>query len=587
MLAFFPLTIDRAAAAQNPTVIVGSVSGLAGSRIDLPVNFAVGTTGVSALEFDLILPLGVTSPNPPLVAAGSAASAASKSVSAGVQPNGDLRVLVFGLNQNVIGNGPLALVRLNIAADIALGAHPVGITGLVASDAGGHAVASSGATGTVEVTASGRFFIPSVVEDAEVRTNLGINNLSGDVANVQITVSNTGGSALGNKSVSVPPNGMVQINRVIQDIVGNGTAGVRGSISLDSGQSITAWASLIDNSTNDPSLLTSGMTGSARLLIPSAANTRVFTSSLVIMNLGQTTGLISIKAYGTNGVVLGQTQTPLSIAALGTLYLENVLAELGITENYGPIEINSTNGSPLMAASRVASQNGTGGFFEGLNFGEASLHQIIPHAIDTLELRTNLGINNTSGETAQVDLQLVNQIGRVAAVLHTSVPPGGMTQINNVLRQLTGSSGVTNMEGYLQLDSTQPIIAWVSEIDNSTNDPGFAVSKAAGASHLLVPSATSVDPFKSSLVVVNAGNQEASVDIIMRDTQGKMQGELRGKTIPSHGFYSTRNILESLGVTNKYGPVEIVSTNGQPLVVVSRVYSTSGTSGFFEGQPIQ
>lgn len=65
-----------------------------------------------------------------------------------------------------------------------------------------------------------------------------------------------------------------------------------------------------------------------------------------------------------------------------------------------PIEINSTNGAPLMAASRVASQNGTGGFFEGLSFGEASLHQIIPHAIDTPELRTNLGINNTSGEMA-------------------------------------------------------------------------------------------------------------------------------------------------------------------------------------------
>jgi hypothetical protein len=57
--------------------------------------------------------------------------------------------------------------------------------------------------------------------------------------------------------------------------------------------------------------------------------------------------------------------------------------------------------------------------------------------------------------------------------------------------------------------------------------------------------------------------------------------------IPAHGFYTSQNILESLGVTGNFGPVELTSRNAQPLVVVSRVYSTSGTSGFFEGVPLE
>jgi hypothetical protein len=65
-----------------------------------------------------------------------------------------------------------------------------------------------------------------------------------------------------------------------------------------------------------------------------------------------------------------------------------------------------------------------------------------------------------------------------------------------------------------------------------------------------------------------------------------VKGESRGVVIPASGFFGTANILESLGVSS-YGPIEIISTNGQPIIATSRVYSTSGTSGFFEGQPIE
>jgi hypothetical protein len=143
------------------------------------------------------------------------------------------------------------------------------------------------------------------------------------------------------------------------------------------------------------------------------------------------------------------------------------------------------------------------------------------------------------------------------------------------------------MEGYIRLESNQPIFGWASQIDNSTNDPGFAMSKGQGAARLLVQSTANVGSFKSSLVVVNTGSMDAVVDIVSRDANGAVKGESRGIVIPAGGLFSTVNILDTLGVSSNYGPVEIISTNGQPVMATSRVYSTSGTSGFFEGQPIQ
>src|SRR5439155_1317641 len=181
---------------------------------------------------------------------------------------------------------------------------------------------------------------------------------------------------------------------------------------------------------------------------PSAANISSFSSSLVVMNVGITTAQVSLKAYGVNGAVLGQTLTPLFISPNGVLSFENVLQTLGVTNNYGPIEINSLNSVPL----------------------------------------------------------------------------------------------VTTFEGYIRLESSQPIFGWASIIDNATDDPGFAEGKGAGSTALLVESVANMGSFKSSLVIVNMGGSSALVDILSRDATGQINGDLRSIVIPARGYFSSDNI---------------------------------------------
>ena len=430
-------------------------------------------------------------------------------------------------------------------------------------------------------------FIPSILENGRFRTNLGINNLSKNQANVSLTLVDGEGMVLGGKTVQVEAEGLRQINSVgrflWEDSVGSD---IQGNLYLESDQPISAWASQIDNATNDPSLLLSKRSGATRILIPSSANLGTFSSSLVLMNLGFTTAQVGMKVYGTSGELLGESSTPLTISPNGVVSFENVLQSLGVTDNYGPIEITSLNSVPVIATSRVSSTTRSGGFFEGLKYSDASLLQTIAHVVDSNEIRTNLGINNPTEFPATVAVRLFDRNGIELASTSTSVAPRGLTQMNNIVRSLLNLTDVANVEGYIQLQSSEPIFGWASQIDNLTNDPGFAVSKGYGATRLIVQSAANVGSFKSSLVVVNMGSIPAVVDVISRDTDGVVKGESRGVLIPASGFFSAANILESLGVSS-FGPIEIISTNGQPIMATSRVYSSSGTSGFFEGQPIE
>ena len=210
-------------------------------------------------------------------------------------------------------------------------------------------------TGQAAEPSAQALFVPLVVENSRFRTNLGINNISESVASVRISLMDREGRILGTKTVEMGPLGLKQINSIARILYEeNPDQEIQGSLYFESDQPIRAWASQIDNETNDPSLLQSHRTGSSRILIPSAANLPSFSSSLVLMNVGFNTAQVLIKAYDLNGSVIGQTQTPFSLTPRGMLTFENVLQTLGVTDTYGPVEIVSLNDVPLRAVSRVS-----------------------------------------------------------------------------------------------------------------------------------------------------------------------------------------------------------------------------------------
>ncbi len=432
-------------------------------------------------------------------------------------------------------------------------------------------------------------FLPFVIDTEEFRTNLGLTAdvLSG--AKVKLTLFDAAGQSLGSRTVTVPGGGLIQLNHLIRYLRGTDPATpshLSGSVLVASDQLVFPYVTQIDNTSHDPSLDVGVMSGSTKLLILSTTSVNQFRSSLVVLNVGDVVASVILVQREVGGAVLHQEQ--IVIPSRSLFQSPDLHADFGITNVSGPLEIVSTNDAPLIATSRVYSRDsGTSGFFRGLDLASALTGAIIPISQESEEFRSNLGINNLSEQPANVEVHLLDSNGVDLGMTSVEVPPSGLVQLNRVNRQLTGSSDGSSTFGWIQMSADQPIAGFVSQINNESSDPGFARSDVLAATKLLIPSATNVNPFRSTITVINAGNDSsASVRVSVRNREGQTIGESEMISIPPNGIHHLDDLLGSLGVPRGFGPVEIESLNHVPLLAVSRVYSIDNdTSGFFVAQP--
>lgn len=426
--------------------------------------------------------------------------------------------------------------------------------------------------------------IPFVIDSPESRTNLGINNLGGSMASVQISLVDGNGLLIAEMSTTVPPFGMRQINNIARVLESGSTVtGREGYLILESSEDIRAWASQIDNATADPSLELARSDSAPRVLMPSSVSSERFSTSLIVINASAAEGQINLRIRESTGTILASLMNQ-PISGYGYLFFENIHRAAGLTSAFGPIEIEGLNGIRVMATERIASSERTSAYFEGVDIGTAGRTVVLPYSVDNTEFRTNLGINNLGSAAANVTVRLLDRNGLSLGSLVATVPPGGLTQLNSINATLAGGGATADREGYLRLEADQNIVAWTSQIDNLTQDPSLVVGKGLPQVKLLIPSTTNAATFKSTLVVANLDTAAVSVEFKFRDTEGNLKASTID-VIAGNGFLSSADILAKLGMTGEYGPLEIVSLSGKPILAVSRVYSLQRTGGYFEGVP--
>ncbi len=148
VILLFACVAARAYPQQPPaTLTVGAAATIAGANADVTVDLATSSASVTGLQFDLQFSDSVAYVS---AGAGAAADAAAKSASGSAIPGG-ARVILFGINSNAIGSGPVAIVRVAVAAGTAAGVIPIAITNIQITDASAQAVPSAGANGTLAV----------------------------------------------------------------------------------------------------------------------------------------------------------------------------------------------------------------------------------------------------------------------------------------------------------------------------------------------------------------------------------------------------------------------------------------------------
>jgi hypothetical protein len=197
----------------------------------------------------------------------------------------------------------------------------------------------------------------------------------------------------------------------------------------------------------------------------------------------------------------------------------------------------------------------------------------IPSVLDDATFRSNLGIQNLTNMASTVVVNVAGPTG-AGSEMTVALPPRGFVQLLNV-----NSSFGVGARGVVHLDPDQHIVAFVSTIENATNIP-FIIPMNSKGTRLAIAAVSNLGGrYVSSLVVSNEGRAEATVVIRARDASGAAGDQLLAASIPAGGFFYSADILAALGIPDGYGPLEIRSTNGQPIAAQSLVISAAANRG--------
>jgi hypothetical protein len=331
--------------------------------------------------------------------------------------------------------------------------------------------------------------IPAIREDASFRTNLIMTNATETPLEVDVSLVSDGGMALGAKRYALPPLGMKQITRVAKDLGVVSVSGGRLTVTgVTPGGSLAAYASVIDDSTNDPRTLlptcpATGAAGPLDWILPSSAKVSglggsFYTTDLTVANLGATDTTFTIKFLGNNADGRAGVEKSFALGAgESVLYADLLQSVFGLTTGYGAARLRSA--TPALAVlAQTSTPSPTGGTF-GQSVPAAGPQDLIgaaPRSIAAVRedsrFRTNLILANAGEAALDVTVSLVAATGESLGTKPYRLPPLGMTQVTRIVRDIGAASDVSG--GRLVLSTATAdgrFAAYASVIDNVTNDP--------------------------------------------------------------------------------------------------------------------
>jgi hypothetical protein len=367
-----------------------------------------------------------------------------------------------------------------------------------------HAAASSR---TYNFTPSGTFgqFIPAipfgrfagrgailslqqVAQSSQFRANFGFLEASGNPVELMIRVFDTSNTLLTSIPLSLRAMEHRQINGFLQQNGITTLADGRVEVEVTSGDGkVSAYVSEVDNATNDPLMVSpviKGETRANRYIVPGMASLRsgsaFWVSDLRIFNGGETATPATLTFYPMGNPSAAVTRD-ITLTVGEIEVLNNVLVNLfGIAGDAGgSVVITTPAETSLVATARTYNQtsNGTfGQFIPGVTVAESI--GVNDRALQILQVeqssrfRTNIGINETSGRPAVVEVSLITPDSLTTPFVTIGLAANEFRQIGLVDFGLDGA--VYNGRVTVKvIEGEGKVTAYGSAIDAITQDPTY------------------------------------------------------------------------------------------------------------------
>lgn len=336
---------------------------------------------------------------------------------------------------------------------------------------------TDGATGTYgqavpEVASLDKtLYITGMQSNAGFRTNVGLVNRGTSDMSATLTLYDASGSSIGLANVTVPANNFQQqaLSAYFPGIAGNAYDVLSMRVSAAAAESLSAYASVVDNRSQDPVYIQAVPAPAGEsLTIPvvgrsPGANGTFWRSDVAFFNPTADRINVNIKYAGV-------TKT-LSLSARDTVILDDVLSEYGQTAGQGALFVSWSGSGPIVTSRTYTSIEAGGTYGQSIDpvtaFGATGY---VPGLRWDASYRSNVGFVNGGTTAESFFVTVLSPTGSEVASTVITLNPGELTQyaIGNLFPGVNG-----NFTLAVRGDGDAKLFVYGSMVDNASGDPVF------------------------------------------------------------------------------------------------------------------
>ncbi|MEA2569848.1 MAG: hypothetical protein QOI24_1849 [Acidobacteriota bacterium] len=329
--------------------------------------------------------------------------------------------------------------------------------------------------------------LQQVAQSAAFRTNFGFVEGSGQAVDMVLTLRNATGGVVATRPYSLKAFEHQQINMATL-FPGTTLSDGRLEVAVTSdGGRVTAYASVLDNTTQDPLLVfpvDTSRVAAQRYVVPGVAELNNgaanFHTDMRIFNSGGAPVDINV-AYSTSDRTPPAPVT-MHLNAGEVKALDNILQSVwNISGSGGAVVVTTADSSSLVVTARTYSRRDDGGtlgqFIPGVTTTEAVGEG--DRALQVIELeqspsfRSNLGLVEVTGQPVTIEVLGYIPESKVAARTTVGLSGGQFLQLGSIFAQMGFGNVYNGRVAVNVIGGTGKVAAYGSVIDNRTQDPTY------------------------------------------------------------------------------------------------------------------
>jgi len=330
-----------------------------------------------------------------------------------------------------------------------------------------------------------QYLLPGLAGNDGFHTNLGVLNLGEGATTVAFEVYGPSGVLLGTVTVTAAARGFAQTTSAIAPLTGDA---IRGGYAIlsggDAGARFLAYASVVDDSSHDPTFISPTPLDAALAPLESivqvvASNSGLndtwWRSEVSVVNLGGSAADVTLELNPAGG---GEPSTVVITVGGGEArFLPDVVSTTFGGSGTGWLRLSS-EATGLHVSSRTFNDDPDGtygqlvpavGVSELFTFDDVV---VLPGLRSADGFRTNLGVTSLAEVPTELEVVVIGADGVDVGTLRVALASNSFVQVGRLLQDQLGIYGWA----WATLSSTDPEAAYTahaSVVDGTTGDPAF------------------------------------------------------------------------------------------------------------------